>query len=439
MEALAARALAQLPSLSLQHTSSFINAFAVFDMRGQPLAGAAVPELLSRAATAGAFPVQVRRLRCPPLCLPGGGPPAFGALRAGCRRHQSSPSQTCALLPRARLAPPQVSSNLLWGLALLGEASLAAWQMLLGQIVAWLLRHDPAAEAEAPAGASAAPDGAGAGCAGAATQLPKEALTQIFQSYMLMQLRFSARQLQDAAEAAHVAVPCLAPAAASGRLGPAVSEVLGAARAQWERSVADVFISDFHREVSEAVRALGVAHVLEQRTADGLFSVDIALAAAGAAPPAGGSASGSAGGGGGDDGGGGDGGGGEHQEPQGREGGGSGAAGHRRRAEHDLAVPGAGGGGGGADDLRAAALAARLAIEVDGPSHFSSNTREFLGLTLARRRLLEARGWRVHSVPYFDWAALPAGGAGKREYVGRLLQEMGVAHGGGEDAQGAGA
>ena len=42
-------------------------------------------------------------------------------------------------------------------------------------------------------------------------------------------------------------------------------------------------------------------------------------------------------------------------------------------------------------------------MEVDGPTHFTANTKEPLGITLARRSLLQARGWRVLSVPYFHW------------------------------------
>ncbi|BDA44072.1 probable RAP domain-containing protein, chloroplastic at C-terminar half [Coccomyxa sp. Obi] len=48
----------------------------------------------------------------------------------------------------------------------------------------------------------------------------------------------------------------------------------------------------------------------------------------------------------------------------------------------------------------------QLAIEVDGPSHFTSNTLRPLGPTLLKRRLLAGRGWEVVSVPYFHWNAL---------------------------------
>ena len=48
----------------------------------------------------------------------------------------------------------------------------------------------------------------------------------------------------------------------------------------------------------------------------------------------------------------------------------------------------------------------RMAVEVDGPWHFTS-TRPFkaLGSTRLRRRLLEARVDRVVSVPFYDWEA----------------------------------
>lgn len=44
-----------------------------------------------------------------------------------------------------------------------------------------------------------------------------------------------------------------------------------------------------------------------------------------------------------------------------------------------------------------------FAIEVDGPHHFTVNTHDPLGETLARRKQLEARGWTVISIPFFDW------------------------------------
>lgn len=45
----------------------------------------------------------------------------------------------------------------------------------------------------------------------------------------------------------------------------------------------------------------------------------------------------------------------------------------------------------------------RIAVEVDGPRHFSANGLRPLGETVARRVLLRARGWAVVSVPFFKW------------------------------------
>ena len=43
----------------------------------------------------------------------------------------------------------------------------------------------------------------------------------------------------------------------------------------------------------------------------------------------------------------------------------------------------------------------RLAIEVDGPSHFAR--RKPTGATLLKRRQLKHLGWRLVSVPYWEW------------------------------------
>ncbi len=48
----------------------------------------------------------------------------------------------------------------------------------------------------------------------------------------------------------------------------------------------------------------------------------------------------------------------------------------------------------------------RIAIEFDGPSHFTRNTLEPLGHTRLRDRLLSAMGWRVVSIPFFEWDRL---------------------------------
>ena len=49
----------------------------------------------------------------------------------------------------------------------------------------------------------------------------------------------------------------------------------------------------------------------------------------------------------------------------------------------------------------------RIAVEVDGPSHFllpdGRGVRRPNGPTLLKRRLLAAAGWRVISVPFYEW------------------------------------
>ncbi len=48
----------------------------------------------------------------------------------------------------------------------------------------------------------------------------------------------------------------------------------------------------------------------------------------------------------------------------------------------------------------------RIALELDGPSHFTTNTLEPLGHTRLRDRLLSAMGWRVVSIPFCEWDRL---------------------------------
>lgn len=55
--------------------------------------------------------------------------------------------------------------------------------------------------------------------------------------------------------------------------------------------------------------------------------------------------------------------------------------------------------------LIACATGERIGIEVDGPHHFTTNTLTLTGDTVARQRLLRARGWAIISVPYFFWAS----------------------------------
>lgn len=57
-------------------------------------------------------------------------------------------------------------------------------------------------------------------------------------------------------------------------------------------------------------------------------------------------------------------------------------------------------------------LSSRCAVEADGPNHFTLSAPPCpLGRTLARWRCLEARGYRVVSVPWHAWRALRTGAA----------------------------
>lgn len=70
----------------------------------------------------------------------------------------------------------------------------------------------------------------------------------------------------------------------------------------------------------------------------------------------------------------------------------------------------------------------KIAIEVDGPFHFSVNTNSPLGQTMIRRRLLRAVGWTVISVPYHTWYKLPP--EARASYLSRLLvRKDGSLHG----------
>jgi len=45
----------------------------------------------------------------------------------------------------------------------------------------------------------------------------------------------------------------------------------------------------------------------------------------------------------------------------------------------------------------------QIAAEVDGPSHFLGNTQQPTGATLLKRRQLRYFGWRLETVPYWEW------------------------------------
>ena len=104
-----------------------------------------------------------------------------------------------------------------------------------------------------------------------------------------------------------------------------ILEVAVKARKEEARKVT---VSNSQREVADSLCRLGISHELEYVTADGLFSIDLAI------------------------------------------------------------------------------VDRRIALEFDGPSHFTRNTLEPLGHTRLRDRLLSAMGWQVVSIPFFEWERL---------------------------------
>ena len=47
----------------------------------------------------------------------------------------------------------------------------------------------------------------------------------------------------------------------------------------------------------------------------------------------------------------------------------------------------------------------QIAVEVDGPSHFLGRSHQPTGSTLLKHRQLRYFGWRLESVPYWEWGA----------------------------------
>ena len=79
--------------------------------------------------------------------------------------------------------------------------------------------------------------------------------------------------------------------------------------------------------------------------------------------------------------------------------------------------------------LDVALRSSRVAIEVDGPSHFVRDTGgDHLpnGPTLLKERLLRAADWRVVSVPFYEWDALGNSREAQRDYLRRRLADAGL-------------
>jgi hypothetical protein len=71
------------------------------------------------------------------------------------------------------------------------------------------------------------------------------------------------------------------------------------------------------------------------------------------------------------------------------------------------------------------AAGVKLAIEVDGPTHFVSPHNNLNGPTQYRNRALAARGYTVVSIPWWEWITLK-GGEAKLAYLQRKLSGKGA-------------
>ncbi|CAI9114747.1 OLC1v1015539C2 [Oldenlandia corymbosa var. corymbosa] len=64
----------------------------------------------------------------------------------------------------------------------------------------------------------------------------------------------------------------------------------------------------------------------------------------------------------------------------------------------------------------------KLALEIDGPTHFSRNSGVPLGHTMLKRRYITAAGWKLVSVSHQEWEEFQ-GGFEQLEYLRRILKD----------------
>ncbi|CAM9217203.1 unnamed protein product [Choristocarpus tenellus] len=64
----------------------------------------------------------------------------------------------------------------------------------------------------------------------------------------------------------------------------------------------------------------------------------------------------------------------------------------------------------------------KVALEVDGPAHFTRNTIRPLGHMVLKHRTLAKIGWTVVTVPFFEWDSIPVWASmEKKRYLQRKM------------------
>ncbi|GIL54543.1 hypothetical protein Vafri_10111, partial [Volvox africanus] len=269
-------------------------------------------------------------------------------------------------------------ANLSWGLSLVGSCSPEMWAQLMelmGRVVEE--EEEEEAEKEAEKEADGTRGGGGKG-------LSDEALARMCQAYLHMRLEHPTatlstgpvgllrrgaavlRQQQQQQQQQQHRCSCGSDGSesSSGRSRPVAvlltppsspSDALPmpTAAPTMMQSPSSSYVS-YRSAVSEALSRLGLSHTVQSPTEDGLFHIDLALEVE------------------------------VRVDTRGRP---------IRPTTTKNTSP----------TSTSTTQVIRIAVEVDGPSHFTANTLQPLSPTIYRRRCLENRGWVVVSVPYWLW------------------------------------